>query len=129
MKIKSIVTDMAPAAFGPFVQGVEFGNLVFTSGAMPLDPVDGELITGDIREQTKQTMNNLSAVLEAAGTSLEKVLLITVYMTDMNEFSEMNEVYASYFEDVCPARATVGVKSLAKNARVEIQAIAARDGR
>lgn len=126
MNIQAIETDKAPEAFGPFVQGVQFDNLIFTSGAMPLIPSNGELIEGDIREQTRQTMDNLKAVLEAGGSSLDKVLLITVYLTDMLEFAEMNEVYASYFKNSCPSRATVGVNALAKDARVEMQAIAAR---
>ncbi|MDA3959109.1 Rid family detoxifying hydrolase [Oceanispirochaeta sp.] len=126
MSIEYIETENAPAAFGPFVQGVRFENLVITSGALPLHPSNGEFIGGDIKEQTRQTLDNLSAVLEAAGSSLKKVLLITVYMTDMDRFSEMNEVYASYFPGRCPARAAVGISALAKNAQIEMQAIAAR---
>lgn len=128
MSIEYIVTDKAPEAFGPFSQAVQFDNLVFTSGAMPLDPSDGKFVGGDIREQTGQTLDNLSAVLEAAGSSLDNVLLITVYMTDMSEFAEMNEVYSSFFKGSCPARATVGVNALAKDARIEIQAIATVQG-
>ena len=116
MRIETVETDNAPAAFGPFVQGIRYDNLVFTSGALPLNPIDGEFVGGDIRAQTRQTMDNLIAVLEAAGSSLERVLLITVYMTDMDKFSEMNEVYASYFKGKCPARAAVGISALAKNA-------------
>jgi len=124
MNIQAIKTDKAPEAFGPFSQAVLSGGFLFTSGAMPLNPLNGDLIEGDIKKQTAQTLDNLKAVLEAGGSAMDKVMLITVYMTDMDEFSEMNEVYASYFSDLYPARAAVGVSSLARNARIEMQAIA-----
>ena len=122
--IEYIETDKAPAAFGPFSQALKSEQLVFTSGALPLVPLTGELVVGGIKEQTVQTLENLKAVLKEAGSSLEQVMLITVYMTDMDEFSEMNEVYATYFGKNCPARAAVGINALAKKARVEMQAVA-----
>jgi 2-iminobutanoate/2-iminopropanoate deaminase len=94
---------------------------------MPLNPADGSLIPGGVGEQTLQTMRNLKNVLEAAGSSLEKILQITVYLTDLNAFDEMNEAYGSFFKDEFPARVTVGVSALAKNAKVEMQAVALVD--
>jgi len=123
--IETIHTEKAPPAFGPFSQGVKYGELIVTSGALPLVPESGEKVHGGIKEETRQTLINLSAVLEAAGSSLDKALLITVYMTDMEDFAQMNEVYASFFDGPCPARAAVGIRSLAKDACVEMQAIAA----
>jgi len=124
MNIEYIATSEAPKAFGPFSQATKAGNWIFTSGIMPLDPADGELVQGGIKEQTEQTLKNLSAILREAGSSLSRIMSVTVYLTDMDEFSEMNTVYNSFFTENFPARATVCVKSLAKNAKLEMQAIA-----
>ncbi len=123
--MKQIVTDNAPAAFGPFSQAMAANGLIFTSGALPLAPETGALVDGGIEKQTHQTLKNLQAVVEAAGASMEKIVQVVIYLTDMNDFHKMNEVYASYFDEHFPARATVGVAALAKGALVEIQAIAA----
>jgi len=123
--MKQISTDKAPAAFGPFCQAMVTNGMVFTSGAMPLDPETGDLVDGGIVEHTHRTMKNLQAVLQAAGASMETIAQVVIYLTDMNDFDKMNEVYASYFDEHLPARATVGVAALAKGALVEIQATAA----
>ena len=123
--MKQIVTDNAPAAFGPFCQAIVANGMVFTSGALPLVPETGALIGGGIVEQTHQTLKNLQAVLEAAETSMKNIVQVVIYLTDMQDFHQMNEVYASYFDEHLPARATVGVAALAKGALVEMQAIAA----
>jgi 2-iminobutanoate/2-iminopropanoate deaminase len=122
--MKRIATKNAPEAFGPFCQATVANGMVYTSGAMPFNPADGALTEGGVREQTRQTMENLKNVLEAAGSSLSRVLQITVYLTDMEKFGEMNEVYGTYFDGEYPARVTVGVSSLAKRAMVEMQAVA-----
>ena len=121
---KDIRTAGAPAAIGPYVQGVRTGNLVFLSGQIPLDPATGELVGGSIAAQTSRVLDNLKAVLEAAGSSLNRVLRTTVYLADMGTFSEMNEVYGSYFPEGPPARSTVGVAALPRGASIEIDAIA-----
>lgn len=122
--MERIATKKAPAAFGPFCQATVANGVVYTSGAMPFDPADGSLVPGGVREQTRQTMENLRSVLEAAGSSMRSVLQITVYLTDMDRFGEMNEVYGTFFAGEYPARATLGVTALAKNALVEMQAVA-----
>lgn len=122
--MRQITTDNAPAAFGPFCQAIVANDTVFTSGAMPLDPKTGDLVDGGIVEQTHRTLKNLQAVLEAAGASMETIVQVVIYLTDIEDFDEMNKVYATYFSDRYPARATVGVAALAKGALVEIQAIA-----
>jgi len=119
-----VATKNAPEAFGPFCQATAANGLVFTSGAMPFHPADGSLIPGGVGEQTRQTMENLRNVLEAAGSSMQRILQITVYLTDMEKFGEMNEVYSTFFDGGYPARVTVGVSSLAKRAMVEMQAVA-----
>ena len=121
---KDIRTAGAPAAIGPYVQGVRTGNLVFLSGQIPLDPATGELVGGSIAAQTSRVLDNLKAVLEAAGSSLDRVLRTTVYLADMGTFSEMNEAYGSYFPEGPPARSTVGVAALPRGASIEIDAIA-----
>ena len=123
--MKQISTDKAPAAFGPFCQATVANGMVFTSGALPLDPETGDLVGGGIVEHTHRTLKNLQAVLQAAGSSMENIAQVVIYLTDINDFDKMNEVYASYFEKHLPARATVGVAALAKGALVEIQATAA----
>lgn len=122
--MERIATKNAPAAFGPFCQATVANGLIYTSGAMPFTPEDGALIPGGVKEQTRQTLENLKSVVEAAGSSMGHILQITVYLTDMEKFGEMNEVYGSYFKGEYPARVTVGVSSLAKHAMVEMQAVA-----
>lgn len=123
--MKQITTDSAPAAFGPFSQAVVANGMVFTSGALPLDPETGALVDGGIVDQTHRTMKNLKSVIEAAGASMDTMVQVVIYLTDMQDFEKMNEVYATYYKDRFPARATVGVAALAKGALVEIQATAA----
>lgn len=123
--VKQIVaTDEAPRAIGPYSQAVVAGGLVFASGQIPLAPRTGEFVEGGIREQTERVMENLSAVLRAAGSGLERVLKATVYLADMADFAEMNEVYGSYFREEPPARSTVQAARLPRDARVEIDVIA-----
>ena len=121
-----IATERAPKAIGPYSQAVAWQGLIFLSGQIPLDPATGQVIEGDIAAQTERVLENLKAVLEAAGSSLENVLKTTVYLKDVSEFPRMNEVYARYFPEAPPARATVEVARLPRDARVEIEAIAAR---
>lgn len=122
---QAVATDGAPKAIGPYSQAVTAGNLVFVSGQIPLDPATGEFVPGDVRAQTHRVMRNLSAILEAAGTSLDAVVRCTVYLADMDDFAAMNEVYGSYFAQPAPARATIQAVRLPKDARVEIDVIAA----
>ena len=122
--IKQIETERAPTAFGPFCQATLVNGVVYTSGALPLDPITGELVGVSMQEQTIQTMKNLIAVLEAAGSSLERTAVITIYITNMDEFDRLNEVYQGFFTSALPARVVVGVSSLAKQAKVEMQAVA-----
>ncbi len=117
-------TDSAPKTIGPYSQAIKVGNLIFTSGQIAIDPEKNELISGGIKEQTRRVLQNLKAVLEAAGSSLANVVKTTVYLSDMNEFSAMNEVYGQFFESAKPARATVEVSRLPKDVKVEIDAIA-----
>lgn len=124
MKKEIVSTKKAPAAIGPYSQAVKSDRLVFVSGQIPLDPDTAELVGDDIRTQTEQVLKNLSAVLAAAGSSLDQVLKITVFMIDLSEFVQMNEVYASFFEGDPPARAAVEVSRLPKDVRVEIEAVA-----
>jgi 2-iminobutanoate/2-iminopropanoate deaminase len=122
--LKPIATPHAPAAIGPYSQAVVCGNLLFTSGQIPLKP-DGQLLEGGIREQAEQVFKNLEAVLSAAGSGFNKVVKATVFLKDMNQFGELNEVYASYFQDHKPARSTVEVARLPRDVLVEIELIAA----
>lgn len=124
--MKDIVeTSGAPAAIGPYSQAVTFGNLVMTSGQIPLTP-EGALVEGGIEAQTRQVLDNLVAVLAAAGTDLGRVVKTTVFLADMNEFSAMNAVYAEYFQAPYPARSTVQVARLPRDVRVEIEVLAER---
>ncbi|MDR2658681.1 MAG: RidA family protein [Spirochaetaceae bacterium] len=120
---KKIQTEAAPAAIGPYSQGYISGNLVFSSGQIPLCPKSGEIVGTNIKEQTEQAIKNLKAVLEAAGTTLDKVLKTTCYLADMNDFAQFNEVYAKHFPEK-PARSAIAVRQLPRNALVEIEAIA-----
>ena len=117
-------TDKAPRAIGPYSQAIAAGRLLFASGQIPLIPSTGELLRGDIREQTHQVLANLAAVLEASGASLSTVVKTTVFLADMGEFAAMNEVYAEHFGDHRPARSTVQAGALPRNVSVEIDAIA-----
>jgi len=120
----AISTPNAPAAIGPYSQAIAAGGVVYTAGQIPLDPATGEMVTGDVAAQTERVFQNLAAVLAAAGTGLDRVVKATVYLADMADFPAMNEVYAKHFGDHRPARSTVAVKTLPKNARVEIDLIA-----
>jgi 2-iminobutanoate/2-iminopropanoate deaminase len=119
-----ISTPNAPAAIGPYSQAVRSGNLLFVSGQIPLDPATGQIVVGDISAQTERVMKNLGAVLEAAGSSLARVLKTTVYLRDLMEFGKMNEVYGRFFGDKPPARATVQVARLPRDVALEIDLIA-----
>lgn len=122
--MKTIIhTDRAPAAIGPYSQAVRAGNLLFTSGQIPLKP-DGSLETGDIAAQTEQVLTNLKAVLEAGGASLEHVVKCTCFLSDMNHFAAMNEVYGRFFDHEPPARSAVQVARLPRDVLVEIEAVA-----
>jgi 2-iminobutanoate/2-iminopropanoate deaminase len=119
-----IQTENAPAAIGPYSQAIKAGGFVFASGQIPTDPQTGQFVAGGIAEQTEQVLKNLRAVLEAAGSSLDQVVKTTVFLADMKEFSGMNEVYARFFPEPPPARATVAVAGLPRDARVEIEVVA-----
>ena len=119
-----IATDRAPAAVGPYSQAVRIGNLVYTAGQIPLDPATGKLVEGGIESQTRRALQNLQAVLEAAGTSLANVVKTTVFLQDMGDFGAMNGVYAQFFGGSPPARSAVEVAALPLGAQVEIEAIA-----
>jgi 2-iminobutanoate/2-iminopropanoate deaminase len=115
----------APKAIGPYSQAVRAGQLLFASGQIPLDPATGSLVDGDVDAQTRRVMDNLAAVLAAAGLSFANVVRTTIYLVDMNDFASVNDVYGTYFREPYPARATVQVARLPKDARVEIDAVAA----
>jgi 2-iminobutanoate/2-iminopropanoate deaminase len=119
-----IQTDRAPQAIGPYSQAVKIDGLVFLSGQIPIDPATGEFVPGGIKEQTRQVLKNLTAVLEAAGSGLDRVVKTTVFLLDMQEFGAMNEVYGEFFKIEPPARATVQAARLPRDARVEIEVIA-----
>jgi 2-iminobutanoate/2-iminopropanoate deaminase len=122
-----VATSQAPQAIGPYSQAVTGNNLAFLSGQIPLDPATGQIVEGGIAVQTERVLENLKAVLEACGSSLARVLKTTVYLKDMAEFPAMNEVYARYFPENPPARATVEISRLPRDVRVEIDAIASLD--
>jgi len=122
--MQRIQTEKAPAAIGPYSQAIKAGGLVFASGQIPIDPETGEFVAGGIAEQTERVLKNLAAVLEAAGSGLDQVVKTTVFLADMKEFSGMNEVYATFFSEPPPARATVAAAGLPRGARVEIEAVA-----
>ena len=119
-----VQTDSAPKAIGPYSQAIKANGFVFASGQIPLDPETMEIVEGGIREQTERVMTNLSAVLRAAGTSLDRVVKTTVFLSDLTDFAEMNETYGRFFGEVPPARATVEVSRLPRNVKVEIEVIA-----
>ena len=119
-----VSTDKAPGAIGPYSQAIKASGMVFCSGQIPIDPATGNFVSEDISEQTVQVFKNLMAVLEAAGSGLDKVVKTTVFLADMNDFAAMNEVYANYFTENKPARATVQAARLPRDAKVEIECIA-----
>ncbi|HHT50335.1 MAG TPA: RidA family protein [Eubacteriaceae bacterium] len=124
MQKEPINSPNAPAAIGPYSQGVKIGNLFFTSGQMAIDPKTGEFIGEDIQAETKQTLDNIKAILEAANTNLENVIKTTVFIKDMNDFGKINEIYGQYFTENQPARSCVEVARLPKDANIEIEVIA-----
>lgn len=121
---QAVSTDQAPAAIGPYSQAIKKGDLLFLSGQIPLDHATGQLVAGGIEAQTRQVFANIGAILQAAGASFDHVVSATVYVADMNDFARVNEIYATYFSAPAPARATVQVARLPKDALVEIQVIA-----
>ena len=121
---QAVSSDQAPAAIGPYSQAIQAGSLLFVSGQIPLDPVTGAMVDGDIAAQTHRVFANLKAILEAAGASFDNVVRTTVYLADMNDFGTVNEIYGTYFSSPAPARATVQAARLPKDARVEIDVIA-----
>lgn len=121
---KSIHTKEAPAAIGPYSQAIKANGLVFCSGQTPMDPASGQVVDGGVAAQTERVLNNLSAVLQAAGTSLDKVVKTSVFLKDMNDFAAMNEVYGRFFKGEPPARSTIQAARLPKDALVEIDVIA-----
>ena len=124
MPKETIQTDLAPAAIGPYSQAIKKNGMVFVSGQIPIDPATGALVEGDIRTQTRQVLNNVQAVLKAAGASLDDVVKATVFITNMDDFPLVNEAYSEFFQDQPPARACVEVSRLPKSVQVEIEAIA-----
>ena len=122
--MKVVYTDKAPAAIGPYSQAMILNGVLFTSGQIPADPATGELAPGGIAQQTEQSLKNLSAVLEAAGSGLDQVIKTTCFLTDMADFAAFNAAYGKYFSDHKPARSTVAVKALPKGALVEIECVA-----
>ncbi len=121
---QAVSSPDAPKAIGPYSQAVQNGQLLFLSGQTPIDPATGNLVDGDIAAQTRRVFDNLKAVLQAAGASLDHVVKTSVYLADMNDFAAMNEVYATYFSSPHPARTTIQAARLPKDCRVEIDAIA-----
>jgi 2-iminobutanoate/2-iminopropanoate deaminase len=119
-----ISTHQAPAAIGPYSQAIRVGNLLYTSGQIPINPATGNFVEGGIKEQTRQSLTNIKAILEEAGLTMAHVVKTTVFMADMNDFADMNAVYAEFFAEPYPARSAVAVKTLPKGALVEIEVIA-----
>lgn len=121
---EAVATAAAPAAIGPYSQAIRAGTLLFVSGQIPIEPATGALIDGDIAAQTHRVLRSLAAILDAGGSSLERVVRTTVYLADLNDFAAMNEVYGTYFAVPAPARATIEAARLPRDARIEIDAIA-----
>ena len=122
--MNAISTKKAPAAIGPYSQAIRVGNIFYNSGQIPLDPATGAFVEGGIKEQTRQALTNIKAILEEAGTSMDNVLKTTVFMANMDDFADMNAVYAEFFTEPYPARSAVAVKTLPKGALIEIEVIA-----
>lgn len=125
---KIISTPEAPAAIGPYSQAVRVGSTIYCAGQIPLDPTSGQMVSGGISEQTRRVMQNLAAVLKAAGLTFENVVKTTIFLTDFNDFQTINEIYGSHFTKEPPARSTVQVAALPKGAKVEIDVIAVEEG-
>ena len=123
---KVISTSKAPAAIGPYSQAIQVGNLVFASGQIPIDPATGSFVAGGVKEQVRQSLTNVKAILDEAGLTLDNVVKTTVFLADMNDFADVNAVYAEFFAEPYPARSAVAVKTLPKGALVEIEVIAAQ---
>ena len=123
---KVISTSTAPAAIGPYSQAIQVGNLVFASGQIPINPATGNFVEGGVKEQARQSLTNVKAILEEAGLTLENVVKTTVFLADMNDFADVNAVYAEFFAEPYPARSAVAVKTLPKGALIEIEVIAAQ---
>ena len=121
---KVINTSKAPAAIGPYSQAIQVGNLVYTSGQIPINPATGVLVEGGIKEQTRQSLSNVKAILEEAGLTMNHVVKTSVFLADMSDFADMNAVYAEFFSEPYPARSAVAVKTLSKGALVEIEVVA-----
>ena len=126
MDLRTVTTEKAPKAIGPYSQAIVSGDLIFTAGQIGLDPVTGDIVGGEIKLQTARVLDNLAAVLEAAGSGLDRVVKCTVFLADFAEFEAMNEVYAQRFGQHRPARSTVGTSALPRGARVEIECVAVR---
>ncbi|MCR4613890.1 MAG: RidA family protein [Bacteroidaceae bacterium] len=126
MDKKVIATTKAPSAIGPYSQAIQVGNLVYTSGQIPIDPATGTFVEGGIKAQTRQSLLNVQAILKEVGLTMDNVLKTTVFLADMNDFADMNAVYAEFFSEPYPARSAVAVKTLPKNALVEIEVVAAK---
>lgn len=124
--MKNISTPNAPAAIGPYSQAIEANGFVFASGQLPIDPATGAFPEGGIQEQTRQSLKNVCAILDAAGTSIQNVVKTTVFLSDMANFAAMNEVYATFFSQPFPARSAVAVKDLPKGALVEVEVLAVK---
>ncbi|HNR65054.1 MAG TPA: RidA family protein [Atribacterota bacterium] len=124
MDRKIIKTMTAPSAIGPYSQAIKYGNLIFVSGQIAINPSTNEFVNGNIESQTKMVIENIKAILESAGSSLQKVLKVTIFITDMKDFDSINAVYSEYFNSSLPARACVEVSNLPKGAKVEMEAIA-----
>ena len=124
---KMISTPKAPAAIGPYSQAIQVGNLIYTSGQIPIDPATGQLVEGGIKEQTRQSLSNIQAILQEAGLTMTSVVKTTVFMADMADFAEMNSIYAEFFTEPYPSRSAVAVKTLPKNALVEIEVVAEKE--
>ena len=122
---EAVTSSAAPAAIGPYSQAIKAGNLLFLSGQIPLDPRTGNLVEGGIEEQTRQVFQNIGEILKAAGASFDNVVTASVFLVDLNQFGKVNEIYATYFSNPAPARATVQVARLPKDSLVEIQVTAA----
>lgn len=121
---EAVATDAAPKAIGPYSQAIKAGGLLFVSGQIPLDPATGQMVDGGVEDQTRRVMDNLAAVIGAAGASMGDVVRCTIYLADLADFAVVNDIYGSYFDPPAPARATVQVARLPRDARVEIDAIA-----
>lgn len=126
MNKKAIRTDNAPAPIGPYNQAIQYGDMLFVSGQIAIDPKTGELVQGDIQEETRMVMENLKAVLQEAGMDFTNIIKSSIFLMDMGQFAQVNEVYAAYFSDTPPARETVQVAGLPKGVNVEISVVAGR---